>query len=240
MKKRLITSIIFIFLLSSLFAYDWSGRYLWVNSTKKDNGGKMKSVEMVVKETEDEWKREIYLVDDGEEFRLFPLVLPTDESFSAWHKYKEDSVEAETFRHNNKKINTSSFNPGKWMIEEIKSSDSESVTLVKVGAFNIKVGVTITFSFSLDEKGKEFLRYGVIAEIEVLQMDALAGSADGRKEVGKLFASGLEHHEAVVGREAYVVRVFQKVHDVRIAAYGLSAPGVHGGPCGYGYQKACQ
>ena len=159
MKKRFITSIIFMFLLSSLFAYDWSGRYLWVNSTKKDNGGKMKSVEMVVKETEDEWKREIYLVDDGEEFRLFPLVLPTDESFSAWHKYKEDSVEAETFRHNNKKINTSSFNPGKWMIEEIKSSDSESVTLVKVGAFNIKVGVTITFSFSLDEKGKEQLTF---------------------------------------------------------------------------------
>ena len=159
MKKRLIASIIFMFMLSSLFAYDWSGRYLWVNSTKKDNGGKMKSVEMVVKETEDEWKREIYLVDDGEEFRLFPLVLPTDESFSAWHKYKEDSVEEETFRHNNKKINTSSFNPGKWMIEEIKSSDSESVTLVKVGAFNIKVGVTITFSFSLDEKGKEQLTF---------------------------------------------------------------------------------
>ena len=167
MKKRFITSIIFMFLLSSLFAYDWSGRYLWVNSTKKDNGGKMKSVEMVVKETEDEWKREIYLVDDGEEFRLFPLVLPTDESFSAWHKYKEDSVEAETFRHNNKKINTSSFNPGKWMIEEIKSSDSESVTLVKVGAFNIKVGVTITFSFSLDEKGKEQLTFWMDTDLSL-------------------------------------------------------------------------
>ena len=159
MKKRLIASIIFMFMLSSLFAYDWNGRYLWVNPTKKDNGGKMKSVEMMVKETKDEWKREIYLLDEDEEYRLFPLIMPSDESFSEWHKYKEDSVEAETFRHNNKKINTLSFNPGKWMIEEIKSSDSESVTLVKVGAFNIKVGVTITFSFSLDEKGKEQLTF---------------------------------------------------------------------------------
>ena len=159
MKKRLIASIIFMFMLSSLFAYDWNGRYLWVNPTKKDNGGKMKSVEMMVKETKDEWKREIYLLDEDEEYRLFPLIMPSDESFSEWHKYKEDSVEAETFRHNNKKINTSSFNPGKWMIEEIKSSDSESVTLVKVGAFNMKVGITITFAFALDENGKEQLTF---------------------------------------------------------------------------------
>ena len=167
MKKRLITSIIFMFLLSSLFAYDWSGRYLWVNSTKKDNGGKMKSVEMVVKETEDEWKREIYLVDDGEEFRLFPLVLPTDESFSAWHKYKEDSVEAETFRHNNKKINTSPFVPGKWMIYQIETTENESITTMKVSAFNFKVDVKITFSFSLDENGKEQLTFWMDTDLSL-------------------------------------------------------------------------
>ena len=159
MKKRFITSIIFMFLLSSLFAYDWSGRYLWVNSTKKDNGGKMKSVEMVVKETEDEWKREIYLVDDGEEFRLFPLVLPTDESFSAWHKYKEDSVEAETFRYNTDKLNTSPFSPGKWLLKEIRSEGDKSIMEVTVSAFNMKVGITITFAFALDENGKEQLTF---------------------------------------------------------------------------------
>ena len=53
------------------------------------------------------------------------------------------------------------------MIEEIKSSDSESVTLVKVGAFNIKVGVTITFSFSLDEKGKEQLTFWMDTDLSL-------------------------------------------------------------------------
>ncbi len=159
MKKILFLFVLSIFLLSSLFASDWSGRYLWVNSTTKDNGGKMKSVEFIVKETNDEWNREIYLVDEGVEYRLFPLILPTDASFSEWHKYKEDSAEAETFRHNNKKINTSPFTPGKWMLSEILSTDVESISEIKVSAFNLKVGVTITFSFSLDEKGKEQLTF---------------------------------------------------------------------------------
>ena len=159
MKKIVMLSVLCLSLVFSLYASDWSGRYIWINSTDKDNGGKMASLEFVVKETKEEWRREIYLVDKEKEYRLSPLILPTDDSFSLWHKYKEDSEAGETFRVNNKKINTSSFNPGKWMIEEIKSSDSESVTLVKVGAFNIKVGVTITFSFSLDEKGKEQLTF---------------------------------------------------------------------------------
>ena len=159
MKKRLIASIIFVFMLSSLFAYDWNGRYLWVNPTKKDNGGKMKSVEMMVKETKDEWKREIYLLDEDEEYRLFPLIMPSDESFSEWHKYKEDSPEAKTFRYNTDKLNTSPFSPGKWLLEEIKTEGDESIMEVTVSAFNMKVGITITFSFSLDEEGKEQLTF---------------------------------------------------------------------------------
>ena len=159
MKKRLITSIIFMSLLSSLFAYDWSGRYLWVNSTKKDNGGKMKSVEMMVKETKDEWKREIYLLDEDEEYRLFPLIMPSDESFSEWHKYKEDSDVAKTFRYNTDKLNTSPFSPGKWLLKEIRSEGDKSIMEVTVSAFNMKVGITITFAFALDENGKEQLTF---------------------------------------------------------------------------------
>ena len=156
MKKRLIASIIFMFMLSSLFAYDWNGRYLWVNPTKKDNGGKMKSVEMMVKETKDEWKREIYLLDED---RLFPLIMPSDESFSEWHKYKEDSDVAKTFRYNTDKLNTSPFSPGKWLLKEIRSEGDKSIMEVTVSAFNMKVGITITFAFALDENGKEQLTF---------------------------------------------------------------------------------
>ena len=159
MKKRLIASIIFMFMLSSLFAYDWNGRYLWVNPTKKDNGGKMKSVEMMVKETKDEWKREIYLLDEDEEYRLFPLIMPSDESFSEWHKYKEDSDVAKTFRYNTDKLNTSPFSPGKWLLKEIRSEGDKSIMEVNVSAFNMKVGITITFAFALDENGKEQLTF---------------------------------------------------------------------------------
>ena len=159
MKKRLIASIIFVFMLSSLFAYDWNGRYLWVNPTKKDNGGKMKSVEMMVKETKDEWKREIYLLDEDEEYRLFPLIMPSDESFSEWHKYKEDSDVAKTFRYNTDKLNTSPFSPGKWLLKEIRSEGDKSIMEVTVSAFNMKVGITITFAFALDENGKEQLTF---------------------------------------------------------------------------------
>lgn len=159
MKKRLIASIIFMFMLSSLFAYDWNGRYLWVNPTKKDNGGKMKSVEMMVKETKDEWKREIYLLDEDEEYRLFPLIMPSDESFSEWHKYKDDSDVAKTFRYNTDKLNTSPFSPGKWLLKEIRSEGDKSIMEVTVSAFNMKVGITITFAFALDENGKEQLTF---------------------------------------------------------------------------------
>ena len=159
MKKRLIASIIFMFMLSSLFAYDWNGRYLWVNPTKKDNGGQMKSVEMMVKETKDEWKREIYLLDEDEEYRLFPLIMPSDESFSEWHKYKEDSDVAKTFRYNTDKLNTSPFSPGKWLLKEIRSEGDKSIMEVTVSAFNMKVGITITFAFALDENGKEQLTF---------------------------------------------------------------------------------
>ena len=159
MKKRLIASIIFMFMLSSLFAYDWNGRYLWVNPTKKDNGGKMKSVEMMVKETKDEWKREIYLLDEDEEYRLFPLIMPSDESFSEWHKYKEDSDVAKTFRYNTDKLNTSPFSPGKLLLKEIRSEGDKSIMEVTVSAFNMKVGITITFAFALDENGKEQLTF---------------------------------------------------------------------------------
>ena len=159
MKKRLIASIIFMFMLSSLFAYDWNGRYLWVNPTKKDNGGKMKSVEMMVKETKDEWKREIYLLDEDEEYRLFPLIMPSDESFSEWHKYKEDSDVAKTFRYNTDKLNTSPFSPGKWLLKEIRSEGDKSIMEVTVRAFNMKVVITITFAFARDENGKEQLTF---------------------------------------------------------------------------------
>ena len=41
MKKIVMLSVLCFSLVFSLYASDWSGRYIWVNSTDKDNGGKM-------------------------------------------------------------------------------------------------------------------------------------------------------------------------------------------------------
>ena len=167
MKKIVMLTVLCFSLVFSLYASDWSGRYIWVISTDKDNGGKMASLEFVVKETKEEWRREIYLVDKEKEYRLSPLILPTDDSFSLWHKYKEDSEAGETFRVNNKKINTSPFVPGKWMIYQIETTENESITTMKVSAFNFKVDVKITFSFSLDENGKEQLTFWMDTDLSL-------------------------------------------------------------------------
>ena len=103
MKKIVMLSVLCLSLVFSLYASDWSGRYIWVNSTDKDNGGKMASLEFVVK----------------------------------------------------------------WMIYQIETTDNESITTMKVSAFNFKVDVKITFSFSLDENGKEQLTFWMDTDLSL-------------------------------------------------------------------------
>ena len=160
MKRRLFISlIIYIAALASLSAASWSGLYRWDNPTTKDNGGKMKSLQLSVVESEDSWKKEIYLVEESGEYRIYPLEYPSSSTFGEWHKYKEKSDEGETFRHNNNKINTSSFSPGKWKMEGLEATDSQCVSSITVSAFSFKVLVTTTFTFSLDENGREQLTF---------------------------------------------------------------------------------
>lgn len=144
-----------------LLASSWSGYYQWTNPTKKDNGGKVKSLLVRVEETDEEWKREIYLVEDGKEYRVFPVIRPTDPGYGDWHKYGEDSPEAESFRYNNKKINKVGVIPGKWMVHSILSTENESISSITVSAFNMKITLSSNFSFSLDENGVEQLTFGM-------------------------------------------------------------------------------
>ena len=157
--KRIIVSLLFsTLLIASIVAQGWEGTYIWNNPTKKTNGGKMSSIMLKVVEVEEEWLREIWLL---EEYRIFPVVLPTNESYSEWHKYGEKTSEGESFRHNNKKINLTPVNPGKWMVSSIESTSEESLSSITVSAFNMKIKVSSLFSFSLDENGKEQLTFAL-------------------------------------------------------------------------------
>ena len=160
--KRIIVSLLFsTLLIASIVAQGWEGTYIWNNPTKKTNGGKMSSLMLKVVEVEEEWLREIWLLEESGEYRIFPVVLPTSESYSEWHKYGEKTSEGESFRHNNKKINLTPVNPGKWMVSSIESTSEESLSSITVSAFNMKIKVSSLFSFSLDENGKEQLTFAL-------------------------------------------------------------------------------
>ena len=160
--KRIIVSLLFsTLLIASIVAQGWEGTYIWNNLTKKTNGGKMSSLMLKVVEVEEEWLREIWLLEESGEYRIFPVVLPTSESYSEWHKYGEKTSEGESFRHNNKKINLTPVNPGKWMVSSIESTSEESFSSITVSAFNMKIKVSSLFSFSLDENGKEQLTFAL-------------------------------------------------------------------------------
>ena len=160
--KRIIVSLLFsTLLIASIVAQGWEGTYIWNNPTKKTNGGKMSSLMLKVVEVEEEWLREIWLLEESGEYRIFPVVLPTSESYSEWHKYGAKTSEGESFRHNNKKINLTPVNPGKWMVSSIESTSEESFSSITVSAFNMKIKVSSLFSFSLDENGKEQLTFAL-------------------------------------------------------------------------------
>ena len=160
--KRIIVSLLFsTLLIASIVAQGWEGTYIWNNPTKKTNGGKMSSLMLKVIEVEEEWLREIWLLEESGEYRIFPVVLPTSESYSEWHKYGEKTSEGESFRHNNKKINLTPVNPGKWMVSSIEYTSEESFSSITVSAFNMKIKVSSLFSFSLDENGKEQLTFAL-------------------------------------------------------------------------------
>ena len=160
--KRIIVSLLFsTLLIASIVAQGWEGTYIWNNPTKKTNGGKMSSLMLKVVEVEEEWLREIWLLEESGEYRIFPVVLPTSKGYSEWHKYGEKTSEGESFRHNNKKINLTPVNPGKWMVSSIESTSEESFSSITVSAFNMKIKVSSLFSFSLDENGKEQLTFAL-------------------------------------------------------------------------------
>lgn len=160
-KKFSLLGIFLLCIIFSSFATSWEGVYQWTNSTDEDNNGKMHDITFVVKETTEPWLREITFLDGDVNHRIFPFIFPSEDGFNEWHKYGEKSPEAESFRYNCKKMNTSPFSPGRWRVDEVSSTQNESLTLITVGAFSVTVGVEITFNFSLDENGKEQLTFGM-------------------------------------------------------------------------------
>lgn len=164
MKKRIIVLLyLSVMGLFSLFS-SWDGLYRWENNTSKSNWGKVKEITIRVKGVDEDYLYELYLLGEGGEYRIFPLVLPSSPNYLTWHDYDEDSPEAEAFRFNNRRMNKTIVAPGKWRMAETSVNDNEIKTKVIASAFGIEITINIEYIFSLDEKGNKQLTFGMDAD----------------------------------------------------------------------------
>ncbi len=166
MKKILLLLILFALTAASLSA-SWDGTYQWINNTNKSNWGKVKDLTLRVESVDEDYIYNMYLILDDGEYRVFPLVEPSSPTYSAWHDYDENSSEAEAFKKNNKRMNTTIVPPGKWKMGEIKASEDYIYTTVIASAFNIEITVMVEYEFSLDENGNKQLTFSMDADQDI-------------------------------------------------------------------------
>lgn len=180
MKKIKLTVVILILLLTALcsaFAESWAGTYLWVNPTKKDNNGKCTQIKYVVKDIVLEDGTQSFEVwdatDENNLRRIFPIEYMPEGGYS-WHKWNEKSTEAENYRFNAEKFNTTSYTPSKWRVIEIQQDELFGTCIVE----------TVAFIFNVQTKSYFTLRYNTETGIKEL---AYMTDGDGMVSMGLFF-----------------------------------------------------
>ncbi len=145
----------------------WDGTYQWVNNTNKNNWGKVKELTVRVESVEKPWLYNLYLIYEGKEYRVFPLIAEDESGYSDWHDYDEDSSAGEAFRTNNGRMNKTIVNPGKWMMGESEVSEDRIFTTIVASAFNIHITIDVEYAFSLDENGNKQLTFSMDADQDI-------------------------------------------------------------------------
>lgn len=180
MKKIKLTAAILILLLTapcSAFAESWAGTYLWVNPTKKNNNGKCTQIKYVVKDIVLEDGTQSFEVwdatDEDNLRRIFPIEYMPEGGYS-WHKWNEKSTEAENYRFNAEKFNTTSYTPAKWRVIEIKQDELFGTCIVE----------TVAFIFNVQTQSYFTLRYNSETGIKEL---AYMTDGDGIVSMGLFF-----------------------------------------------------
>ncbi len=165
LRKLALPALLFL-CLSSIYG-SWDGTYQWINNTGKTNWGKVKELTIRVESVNEDYLYNLYLVKDGSEFRIFPLILPSSSTIDSWHDYDEKTPEGEAFRTNNKMMNTSPISPGKWKMGESTVRADSIKTSVIASAFNIKITTNVEYDFSLDEDGRKQLTFSMDADQDI-------------------------------------------------------------------------
>ena len=96
-------------------------------------------------------------LDREEEYRIFPL-FDLDSPPVGWTEYKADTPQAEAYRRNAEKFNTSPFTPSSWRVESITLDYENPTVTVETKALGFAVDTTVTYNFFVDENGKRNIR----------------------------------------------------------------------------------
>ena len=177
-RKTVVLVLLYALCLTALSA-SWDGTYRWVNNTNKSNWGKVKELTIRAESVDKDYLYNLYLVYEGEEYRIFPLIAPDEPGYSDWHDYDEKSEAAEAFRTNNRRMNKTIVNPGKWMMGESEVTADRIATKIIASAFSIHITIDITYEFSLDENGNKQLTFSMDADQDIAKGNFFQNVAKG-------------------------------------------------------------
>lgn len=145
----------------------WDGIYVWENSTKKDNKGKLKSLKVRIETKIDpeygQYPEVWFIGEDGSENRIFPLFEFSDPEASKWHKYNEDSPAGRAYRENADRFNTTSFKPGKWKLSRIVIDSDETTAYILTSILSFELTTWSKFVF-FEEDGIKRLSLETVGE----------------------------------------------------------------------------
>ena len=177
-RKTVVLVLLYALCLTALSA-SWDGTYKWVNNTNKSNWGKVKELTIRAESVDKDYLYNLYLVYEGEEYRIFPLIAPDEPGYSDWHDYYVKSEAAEAFRTNNRRMNKTIVNPGKWMMGESEVTADRIATKIIASAFSIHITIDITYEFSLDENGNKQLTFSMDADQDIAKGNFFQNVAKG-------------------------------------------------------------
>lgn len=146
---------------------EWDGIYEWVNLTKNDNKGKMKTFRLRLETVRDEVYGQylsMFIVnDDGSELRIFPLFDFGSEESGNWVDYDDKGRTGTAYRENAERFNTSIFKPSKWRVDRIVIDYDSTSAYIQTSAFGIIVDTETTYNLYIED-GKRKMSFTTTSE----------------------------------------------------------------------------
>lgn len=163
----------------------YDGIYEWHNKTDNDNKGKVKDLVVRVETAHDDQHGQyykVYMIQDGEEFRIFPLFEFGDPEINEWHKYKENSLAGRAYRENAGMFNSSSFSPSKWKVSKIVIDRDFIEAYIQTSVLSMNLITETDFIFNEDEMGNEYISMKTTSDQAIVKKYVFSNPNPGEGE----------------------------------------------------------